>query len=477
MRRNAALAVIWCAILLVGLVAGAVPVSGASQQATSTAAQTDECTVPYDRMNERHQDRTGSPVSVSATAPAPGVVSLEYTVPNEYDSFTVSVPDHQDIRHVEGFEELHPGYFEYTASGTAQIEYAVNRSFQIPDANGSNDLVETYTSHNDKVATSVIPYHEDGYFQLEFPDGGYAGTSVMYVGEIAHVETITNGPNRHAVVIPSAVDSSAGNASLEGLQLGTETINPRHYYCESTLFFHPGNVRGYASGADTVSGDEWKENNFASHTPLHEYVHLNQRYTVSDEMQWFTEGSATYLTARILYDNGLLTSSEYDAQLTYWDHHSSGSNLTNPSSYSPKSGATQVRDDYTAGSLILARLDADLRANGDATIYDLFTAVGSGDPAGQYDVSAFHDDYEQLGGDRSEAELRFLIEQPDTAVEPAYVTSSARVLPDSFTRHPSHTDTTPREIEAYSLVFFLGVSIIIIWSVWKPKRTTSDQDE
>lgn len=122
----------------------------------------------------------------------------------------------------------------------------------------------------------------------------------MYVGAIDHVETLSNGPNRHRVVIPSAADSSAGNASIEGLGLGAELLKPRH---------------------------------------------------------------------------------------------SSGSDLTNSDSYLPESEAVLDRDDYTAGSLVLARLDADLRMNGDATVYGLFTAVESGDPAAEYDVSAFHDDY------------------------------------------------------------------------------------
>ncbi|WP_204365934.1 hypothetical protein [Halorubrum saccharovorum] len=408
------------------------------------------------------------------TASDPGVVLLEYTVPDGQDSFIVSVPENQDIRLANGFEEPYPGYFEYTGSGTAQIEYAVNRSFQIPEDDDRIDLPETYTSHNESVATSVIPRHSGAPIQLAFPDGGYAGTTIMYVGEIAHVETISNGPNRHNVVIPAAVDSSVGDATLEGLQLGAETIDPRHYYCESTLFIHPGDVRGYASRADSVSGENWEQNGPGTHTPLHEYVHLNQRYTVAEEMQWFTESSATYLTARILYDNGLLTPTEYDAQLTYWDHFSSGSNLTNSSSYLRQSEASLVRDDYTSGALVLARLDADLRGNGNATIYDLFSAVGSGDPATDYDVSAFYDDYERLGGNRSEAELRTLLEQSGT-VEPAYVTPSARVLPDSLVRHENYADSTPREVEIR--VLSVLAFIVLVAGVLKARESISDQGD
>lgn len=464
MKRSAALSILWCIILLGGIVAGAAPVSGATQHATSTTAQADQCAPAYDRLNGR-TDRDGPTVSIAATAPAPGVVSLEYTVPAEQQSFSVSVPDHQDIKHVEGFNESYSGSFDYIGDGTAQIEYAVNRSFQIHESADAEALSESFTAHNESVATSVIPRHYDAPFQLEFPDGGYAGTTIMYVGPINHVEKITNGPNRHRVVIPEAVDQTVGNASLEGLRLGAESIEPRHYYCESTLFLHPADVRGYAARADSVAGENWQENELQVHTPLHEYVHLNQRFSVSDEMQWFTEGSATYLTARILYDDGALTPEAYDAQLTYWTRGSSGSNLTNPSSYLPESGAIPDRDDYLSGALVLARLDADLRANGNATIHDLFTAVGSGAASTDYNVSAFHADYERLGGNRSEAELRTLLEQPQT-IEPAYVTPSARVLPDSITRRPSFTDITPREAEIRALPFvglllFLAVEAVL----------------
>ena len=473
MRRNAVLSVIWCAILLGGIVAGAAPVSGATQQPTSTTAQADQCASAYDRLNGR-TDRDGPTVSIAATAPAPGVVSLEYSVPEGQQSFSVSVPEHQDIRDAEGFNESHPGYFEYIGDGTARIEYAVNRSFQIPNSSDPEAYPEPFSAHNESVATSVIPSHYDAPFRLEFPDGGYAGTTIMFVGPINYIETITNGPNRHRVVVPEAVDPAVGNASLEGLRHGAEAIEPRHYFCESTLFLHPGDVRGYAARADTVSGENWQAKPAGVHTPLHEYVHLNQRYTLADEMKWFTEGSATYLTARILYGNGELSSTEYDAQLTYWNRYSSGSNLTNPSSYLPESGAIKGRDDYLSGALVLARLDADLRANGNATFYDLFTAVGSGDTTTNYDVSAFHDDYERLGGNRSEAELRTLLEQSDT-VEPAYVTPSARVLPDSLARHENYPDSTPREVEIR--VLSVLAFIVLVTGVLKIRESITDQED
>ncbi|TKX36628.1 hypothetical protein [Halorubrum sp. CGM4_25_10-8A] len=474
MKRSVALSLLWCLILLGGTVAGAAPVSGATQQPTSTTAQADQCASAYDRLNGR-TDRSGPTVSITATAPAPGVVSLNYSVPDRQSSFTVSVPDHQDIKHVEGFEQPHTGYFKYTGDGSARIEYAVNRSFHIPDSGDPEVLPESFTAHNESVATSVIPRHDSAPFELEFPGGGYAGTTIMYVGGIDHVETISNGPNDHRVVVPSAVDPAVGNASIEGLRLGAAAIEPRHYYCESTLFLHPADVRGYAARADSVAGENWGENVPQAHTPLHEYVHLNQRYHVSDEMRWFTEGSATYLTARILYDNEELTPAEYDAHLTYWTRYYSGSNLTNSSSYLSDSRAALDRDDYLSGALVLARLDADLRANGNATIYDLFTAVGSGEPSTDYNVSAFHADYARLGGNRSEAELRTLLEQPET-IEPTYVTPSARVLPDSITRHPSYTGLTPRETEIRVLPFVALLLLIVVEGVLRVRDSITGRD-
>lgn len=464
MRRETVITGVWCVVLVAGVALGAAVVSGDTHQDISHTAEVDECTAAYDLINGRHDDPDGPTVSIAATAPEPGVVSLEYTVPDDQESFSVSVWDHKDIRHVEGFEEPFPGYFEYAGGDTARIKYAVNRSFQIPGSIDSENRPASYTSHDQSVATTTIPEHDGAPFQLDFPDGGQAGTSIMYVGPIDRVETMTNGPNRHHVVIPSAADSSAGKASIEGLELGAESLEPRHYYCESTLFLHPADVRGYAAGADSVSGDNWQVNDIRVHTPLHEYVHLNQRYTLADDMEWFTEGSATYLTARILYDNDVLTAAEYDAQLTYWTRHSSGSDLTDPDSYLPESRAVLDRDDYTAGSLVLAQLDADLRTNGDATVYDLFTAVGSGDPTADYDVSAFHDDYERLGGTRSEAELRTLLEEPDTAVEPVYTTPSARVLPDSLTRYPGYSGLSPREIETGAFLLSIAFAVFTLYA-------------
>ena len=43
-------------------------------------------------------------------------------------------------------------------------------------------------------------------------------------------------------------------------------------------------------------------------------------------------------------------------------------------------------------------------------------------------MSAFHDDYERLGGDRSEAELRALLEEFDTAVQTALEVQDPDIL-------------------------------------------------
>ena len=148
-----------------------------------------------------------------------------------------------------------------------------------------------------------------------------------------------------------------------------------------------------------------------------------------------------------------------------------------PSSYLSVSETNSDQDDYLLGALVLARLDADLRANGNATIYDLFTAVGSGDTSTDYNVSAFHADYERLGGNRSEAELRTLLEQPET-IEPAYMTPSARVLPDSLTRHPNYTDSTPRETEKQVfpwLVLLLPLAVEAVLRLWDSVSGCDDE--
>ena len=51
MKRGTAVTALRCFILLGGIVAGAVPVSGAILNATSTTAQADQCELACDRLN------------------------------------------------------------------------------------------------------------------------------------------------------------------------------------------------------------------------------------------------------------------------------------------------------------------------------------------------------------------------------------------------------------------------------------------
>lgn len=441
-RSNSLFTIVFCFILLTGSISGMVSASENAPSGMSNEPP-QECNSAYNVLDNGYD--SGSTVTVSATAPKTGVVKLNYSVPSSVDTFSVSLSDTHDVRASQGFNESHSGFYEYNGSGRATIVYAVNRSEYIPNFGTEEQRLSTFTAGDSDFATSKIPDHDEASFQLQFPEGGFAGTSVMYIGAVDRVLTIRHGVHSLKIVIPEAANESAVNRSITGIKLGMQKLDPQHYYCESVLIFHPENVRGYSNSADGVSGDEWIKRQPGTHTPLHEYIHTQQRYRLAGEMEWFTEASATYLTARILFDNGELTPAEYDALLTAFYRYEYATNLSNPNSFND----TRVMTDYYKGGLILAQLDEDLRQNGNSTIYDLFEAVGDSDGDSKYNLSDFHNDYNRLGGNRSEQELRTLVSDPGTTVEPPYVTESAVFLPNSMVRGPEYTNRPPKEVEVY----------------------------
>lgn len=455
-----------CLLLVLSSVSGAVAITEPAPIPSTGTGQLQECNSAYDVLDDGHD--SGPPVTVSAIAPETGVVRLDYSVPEAVNDFSVSLEDTHDLQSSKGFNETHGGYFEYNGSGEAQLTYTVNRSNFTPNFGTENQRVSNFTDGESGVATTIIPHHDNAQFRIRFPQGGYAGTTIMFVGPVDRVQTIKHGSHTLHIVVPTAANETAANRSIEGLKLGMQIVEPIHQYCNSVLVFHPENVRGYTNKADSVSGDEWVNRQPGTHTPLHEYIHTQQRYDSASNMKWFTEASAEYLTARILYDSGELSATEYDALLTGFARNGNWSNFSNPSTFSD----TGDKSEYYKGALILAQIDEDLRQNGNSTIFDLFAVVGETEDYSSYNISNFHADYQRLGGNRSEKEFRSLISDPKTTVEPPYVTEPAHILPNSIVRNAAYTDRTPKEVEIdiiKRLAILLGVVLLVIElaTVWR----------
>lgn len=450
-------------MVLVVLFAGAAV--GASGVVAGTGAGTaeppDECHTPPDPFVDRSSD--SSTITVDVRPAGAGTVELVYRSPGQGDTFTVHPTEYHEPVEREAFEATDYGSFEYDGSGEdARLVLAVDRS-EWNTGFGTED--QAFANHTDGDHNSVvtrIPSHSDGTFSPHFPEGGTRGSSILFAGEITEEERITHGAHTLRVVRAEGANSEAFEEALPGLRAGGERLEPRSYRCESLMVVYPDHVRATAIRTDSFVSHEWVDDAFTRHPPLHEYVHNNQQYRLASEMEWYTEGSAVYVTARLLLDEGLVETPAYNGFLGSTERDAEWVDLTDPNAIEASGeGADADRADYTAGALVLAELDRDLRENGNATVFDLFTEVGGTDDHARYNISHFHADYRAFGGTYSEAEVRALLSDPDVEATTPYHTKSGYILSDEHTRS-ADAIFAPRELELliglFAVVMLLGLA-------------------
>ena len=162
---------------------------------------------------------------------------------------------------------------------------------------------------------------------------------------------------------------------------------------------------GRAFGSQT-RGDRGRDDagvfitNGTTHTSLHEYVHLEQRFDVSSDMIWFREASADYF-ARLfrLYDGSLEFNRFYSRQ----------------SDFSTDQPLSDIDDPthalaYSAESL-LAALDAKIRENsGDTTLTSVFRSMN--DHSSRIDLGVFKNMVRDAAGQSLDQWLEQNVTQP-----------------------------------------------------------------
>ena len=99
---------------------------------------------------------------------------------------------------------------------------------------------------------------------------------------------------------------------------------------------------------------------------IHEYVHTLQTDLPSGEMEWTTEATATYLSYKIAYENGLISPAVHDAHLARGYDAGLGDNWS-----TTLASADEEDVAYHRGAAVFAKLDADLQ-DSDISIYDVF---------------------------------------------------------------------------------------------------------
>lgn len=202
----------------------------------------------------------------------------------------------------------------------------------------------------------------------------------MFVGPIVNVTTLTEGCHNIDLVRPNATAADDYRSAIELIDPSMSELQLSVGYNQTTLIVYPGTTHGFARDSDAVIGAEWRERMSASGMPIHEYIYTRQSLELQSEMMWFFEASTTYHTARYLYREGHITTSEYNGYLSYIDQQAGNATLFDPDRWNRQT-------DYHAGMVVMAHLDQDLRAAGNATVLDIVYKMNQHDR--EYSLSAF----------------------------------------------------------------------------------------
>lgn len=391
-----------------------------------------------------------------------GTVVANYTRVDRWSHSTVrlTLPRGYTVVSASGFEIDNSGdRYSLDSNGETNDPTVVYQARNDAYLNSSDKFrtIKPYHDGSTEFVTSILPNHGGGPFLVEFPEGGYLGNTIMRVGPIQRVETINNGCHSINIVIPEGVDHEAVNRSIEQITTVTKEFDGGGYNEDVTLFVHPDHPNGFASavGEDVVYGDQWTKTARGLSIPVHEYIHTRQHMEVSEEMRWYIEASATYHTARSLYESDTLTVAEYDYTVAEFTRNPGTGDLKNISTW------PNQKFDYNHGGIYLSVLDAKLRneTNGNSTMLDVFRSLNN---HREIDSDLFAQTLRQHGLDRTQAEIEANLSNT-AGLSPAYQQGQPHVYPRAtfFLQQSTGISFAIADWIVFGLSLFSGLVILV----------------
>lgn len=299
--------------------------------------------------------QTGN-ISATATQVEDSTVRVEYDLGSASD-LTVALHSDASVMDYGGFEKTSDG--DYRADGstsTPWIEYA------------STGL----SKHGYAQDTYRTPDHPVGEVNMTTSDG-IVSRDLMFLGGHYHVHTVENGCETIRLIVPCDTRLSASPEAVVEQQLNaSKTLDVGHRYDEVTMFAVENQPKDGVTGLAYQKGDTtvWAARSVDSprSTWLHEYVHSRQGFSTADDMDWFTEASATYYSSEIPRERGSISNRSYNAAFAF--SKSSGV-LTDPHAGS--------FTHYQKGAFVLHEIDRRIRnaSGGENSLEDVFRRLNS----------------------------------------------------------------------------------------------------
>lgn len=313
--------------------------------------------------------QVGSP-SLPATVSQPNnttdTIRISYEAQRTSLGFKVRIPPESELVQKVGFEKRNAreGYY-YTGVDRPFIEYRPRE--------GSNVW---RMMREEQWTFSPMPEHYGANVIFNPSPSGVVGDQYVYLGNYSSYSESVGCHTITVIVSDASQDEISGREILDTLVYAAQNVAVSHRYDEVRIFALP--TRPDLSVHGTAYENEawiWSQGGSVndSHIAVHEYIHTRQAFDSSGiaGMLWFTEGSAEYLSLRIIHERGILSASRYNEILR--EGSELNATLTNRSTW-PNRGVK-----YTRGGAFVAILDSKLRGatGGEYTVVDLIRTINT----------------------------------------------------------------------------------------------------
>ena len=300
-------------------------------------------------------------------------VQHEYDIPTEVSVLEVTLPESSTVRSQSGFLQEDERTYRWdgqTESPTLGYELQANRSVdESGPIAGPGRLV--YADVGDwGVVSQPATSHRWGWrgpqrvgFDRDVSvDGpGAVGDVLAFLGD--HEEmTHEAHDQRFRLIIPDRASLAEEPADIfRSLEAASDTLRIGERDDELFMIATPtGSVDWGVRGLQTGPADLWTRDVERLADPdnvwLHEYVHTRQGYTEASDLQWFTEGTATYYAALLTLEQEHISFEQFRNRLTVGTDQRQfrGSVLTDPDSW-------QSHAEYHVGAAVSGKLDKRIR--------------------------------------------------------------------------------------------------------------------
>lgn len=376
-------------LLLVGTAGG--PAAAALPDGTDSVASV---TAATDTAPSATTGASGSVAGTQATGvvrhelslAGPGQVRVDLGVglTEETAEFRVTLPAGATIIDTDGFDRVGTGTYEWDgrtdAPGLAyradvnrtvgdSVRFAATEEWALVDMTGLD------------TAFSWRSFGDTDYQRRFAAPNGYAGSSMAYLGD--HRVANAAAAGQQFVVVHPTVVSTDASAEAYATTLadiaGTVRVGARDPVVTAFVAPPPVGVDGGEGGVGglAASTDLWVAAGETTRTDdsdtrvnepifVHEYVHTRQDYSLTDEMEWFTEASAFYYMVLSPYQRGAIPRSVFDRRFRVPDE-ARDATLTATTGAAYDTWATK-------GARTLAALDRRIREStgGNRTLQDVF---------------------------------------------------------------------------------------------------------